>query len=91
MPPDETDEERQEKLPGDENTPFGPADSDKGHFERPETDSNIDSTELYQEGVDGAAGIEEPNKADTVTGYKGESGDVTPDTTHEEETPDDTI
>lgn len=77
MPPDETDEERQEKLPGDENTPFGPAGEDSGHFQRPETDSNIDATELYQEGIDGAAGIEEPNAGDAVTGYKKEDRDDT--------------
>lgn len=85
MPPDETDEERLEKLPGDDNTPFGPAPDDKGHFTRPETDSNMDSTAVYQEGVDAAAGIEEPNKDDSVTGYKGEGGDFTPDTTKDEE------
>lgn len=85
MPPDETDEERKQKLPGDDNTPFGPAASDDGHFQRPETDSNIDSTELYQEGIDGAAGIVEPNKNDAVKGYKNQDDDFTPDTTHEEE------
>jgi hypothetical protein len=85
MPPDETDEERQEKLPGDENTPFGPANPSQGHFERPETDSNLDATEMYHEGVDGAAGIEEPNKDDAVTGYQNEHDDFTPDTSQGDE------
>lgn len=86
MPPDETDEERLEKLPGDDNTPFGPASTDEGHFTHPDTDTGIDSDELYNSGIDNAANIKEPNKNDTVQGYKG-SGDTdfNPDTRGEEE------
>lgn len=70
MQPDETDEEREEKLPGDAERPFTPASNDKSYDTRPETDSNMDSTEVYQEGVAGVAGIEEPNKDDTVVNFQ---------------------
>ena len=71
MRPDETDEERLEKLPEDQDRPFTPdvPDTENNFSTRPETDSNMDSTEVYQEGVAGAAEIEEPNKGDTVEGY----------------------
>lgn len=75
MPPEENDEERLEKLAGDASRPFGPPpDVEEAHPTRPETDSNIDTTEFYQEGIDGAAGIEEPNEDDTVVEYNPEEG-----------------
>ena len=75
MPPDENDEERLEKLAGDSSRPFGPPpDASEAHPTRPETDSNIDTTEFYQEGIDGAAGIEEPNADDTVVGFDPQEG-----------------
>lgn len=53
MPPDEpTDEERLEKLPNDFDTPFNIPD-DGGDPTHPETDSNVELSELYQEGIDG--------------------------------------
>ncbi len=77
MPPDENDEERQEKLPNDISRPFGPPpEADDEHTTYPETDSNLDTTQLYQEGIDSAAGIEEPNKGDTVTGYNPDDSDL---------------
>jgi hypothetical protein len=60
MRPDETDEERLEKLSEDVGRPFDPpaASADDTH---PATDSNLDSTEVYQEGTDAAAGVDDPN------------------------------
>lgn len=84
MQPDEpTDEERLEELPEDNGTPFQPApagrdddlaadDSAQGtplDDTHPDTDTNIDPQELYDEGVSGAAEAEEPNEGNTVVGY----------------------
>jgi hypothetical protein len=77
MPPDEpTDEERQEELPEDNQTPFQPAsppadpavpaDDDAQGSDlddtHPATDTGIQQEELYDEGVSGAAEAEEPNQ-----------------------------
>lgn len=86
MPPDDIDEEGLQNLPGDDNTPFGPASTDKGHFTHPDTDTGIDQDDLYNSGIDNAANIEEPNKNDTVQGYKSSGAtDFNPDTSREEE------
>lgn len=86
MPPDEpSDEERQEQLPEDYDTPFRPAtdgrddaaepDSERQYEENrvpdthPETDTNIQPEELYDEGIAGAAEISEPNAGNAVVGY----------------------
>jgi hypothetical protein len=72
MPPDEpTEEERQEELAQDQETPFRPADDSQGTVTadeqivstppgpiddtHPATDTNIDPHELYDEGVSGAS------------------------------------
>ncbi len=86
MPPDEPDdEEKLEELPDDIDTPFSLpdepevdiADANSPHLKRPlldstypETDTNIELEELYDEGIAGAAEAEEPNAADTVIGYQ---------------------
>ncbi len=65
MPPDEpNEEEKLERLPGDYDTPFRPA-KDGGDDTYPTTDDGLDSTELYQQGID----VEEPNAGNTVEGY----------------------
>jgi hypothetical protein len=68
MFPDEpTDEEEQQKLPEDYDTPFRPADdtdpNDRLDDTHPTTDSNIDAHEMYDEGISGAAEAEEPYTA----------------------------
>lgn len=53
MRPDETDEERKEKLDQDIERPFTPADPEQTQGDTlPTTDTEVDTTELYQEGVD---------------------------------------
>ena len=86
MPPDEpTDEERQEQLPQDHETPFRPASDSQGTVTtgeetvvtppgplddtHPATDTNIDPGELYDEGVAGASEAGEPNSGNAVKGY----------------------
>jgi hypothetical protein len=61
MRPDETDEERQEKLPQDNARPFDADTPDQGVETRPETDSNVDSTEVYQEGLAASTNTDQPN------------------------------
>lgn len=80
MPPHELDEEeRVEKLAEDGQSPFQPADppdepakpaDDVGQGDNlddthPVTDDQLDTQELYDEGVSGAAEAEEPNMAPT--------------------------
>ncbi len=65
MQPDETDEERLEQLPEDNGRPFDPA-TDSVNDTHPATDSNLDSTEVYQEGVDVASNTATPNGADDL-------------------------
>lgn len=84
MQPDEpNDEERQEELPGDGQTPFSiPKDrrvkigDDQASLTRPlldtthpSTDTGIEREELYDEGVSGAAEAGEPNAGDDVISY----------------------
>jgi len=85
LPPDEPiDEEKLEILPDDYDTPFSLpverevdiADEGEVPLERPEldsthpmTDSDLDETDLYNEGIAGAAGVSEPNPDDTVISY----------------------
>ena len=87
MPPDTTDEERQEQLPEDSQTPFNPADPPRDDTAEPDSDraldasriddthqvtdsgSDIDSHELYDEGVSGAVEASEPNAGSAVLGY----------------------
>ena len=55
MQPDETDEERKEQLAQDIERPFTPADNGSSLQDDstlPTTDTGVDSTELYQQGVD---------------------------------------
>lgn len=73
MPPDEpTSEEQLEQLPEDNDTPFRPADPPlddsintptQQHLDdtHPATDTSLDSDELYQEGIAGAAGVSDPS------------------------------
>lgn len=65
MFPDEpTDEERKEELAEDFDTPFRPADDVPGSGTvddtHPNTDTNVDPDEQYQEGVREAAEAPEP-------------------------------
>lgn len=88
MPPDTTDEERQQQLPQDNTTPAQPAapspDPGSGVMNdplasaqsdstlddtHPATDTNIDATELHDEGVSGAAEAAEPNAGNATTGF----------------------
>ena len=72
MPPDEpNDEERLEELPGDQGTPFQPADDqdDQGQTDDTHPSTDVDQQELYDEGVAGAE-AEEPNQDNAVTGYE---------------------
>jgi hypothetical protein len=80
MPPVEpNDEERQEELPQDNQTPFNPAEPPRSDAPadasqpapsldptHPATDSNIQPEEVYEEGVPGAAEASEPNPNDAV-------------------------
>lgn len=53
MPPDEpTKEEQLEELPNDFDTPFSIPD-DGGDPTHPQTDTNVELNELYQEGING--------------------------------------
>lgn len=97
MIPDEpTDEERQEALEEDNETPFRPAapnPSTTGNTtdplvapggtdiptDHPQTDSNIDSTELYDEGVSGAAEVEDQSSQSAVTDVLSPPDDEEPD------------
>ena len=84
MPPDETAEERLEKLPEDNQQPFAPAAPVRDDAAEPDadaqptqdldnthqaTDTNIDSHELYDEGVSGATEASEPNAGNAVVDY----------------------
>jgi hypothetical protein len=77
LPDEPTDEERQEELAEDQETPFRPADDSQGTVTaddqivstppgpiddtHPATDTNIDPHELYDEGIAGAAEAGEPS------------------------------
>lgn len=93
LPDEPTDEERQQQLPEDNQTPFRPADpapdptggvtndpaaqaSSDGQLDdtHPVTDTNVQPEEQYDAGVAGAAGAQEPNAGNTVTGYTPPAG-----------------
>ena len=67
--PDDTnpmeDMKRDEKLPGDYETPAAPPDGAQDRIDDtfPETDSNIDITQHYNEGIEGAAEVDLPGEA----------------------------
>jgi hypothetical protein len=88
LPDDPVDEDRQEELPEDGDTPFRPAgpsrddsmpadeagqtgqsDAAKTDDTHPDTDTGVDVQELYDAGVDSAAGMEEPNSGNAVVSY----------------------
>lgn len=69
FPDEPNDEERQEKLPQDYDTPFRPADEDDIDDTHQVTDTNLDPEEQYDEGVSGAAEASEPNPGSAVLGY----------------------
>jgi hypothetical protein len=58
------DEENQQKLAQDDNTPFSAPDdvAQTADDTSPQAETNIDSTELYQDGLDAAAGYTDPLK-----------------------------
>jgi len=71
MQPDEpTDEERLEELPQDPGKPFQPAAAPQDTpTDHPATDTGIDSTELYDEGVGGAAEVTDASDQSAVTDF----------------------
>jgi len=89
MPPDEpNDEERLEQLPEDGQTPFSSADpardpdadaDDDRQIEEilddthPDTDTDIQPEDVYEEGVEGATGVSEPNAGNAVVDYHPEN------------------
>ena len=90
MPPDEpTDEEREEELPEDGQTPFSAADDeldedvdDVGeivtkHLDdtHPDTDTDLQQEGIYQDGLADEAGVSEPNAGNTVLSYDPEAAD----------------
>lgn len=93
--PEPGDEERLEQLPGDEGTPFNPADdsSDDPTLDDAQqagqlslddthqvTDTELDDHEVYDEGYSGAAEASEPNAGNAVTGYDPEQDQRRQDT-----------
>jgi hypothetical protein len=73
------DEEKQEKLPNDFSTPFSPPSGIQDNIDdtHPETDTNIDSQERYDEGISGASEVDDPGN-EGILGY-------TPTTTSSDE------
>ena len=70
MQPDETDEERKEKLTEDIERPFTPAEPEQANDDTaPRTDTDVDATELYQ------GGLEEPDEStqNGIAGYDPEN------------------
>jgi hypothetical protein len=68
MPPLEPDdEEKKEKLDNDYDTPFSlPSDVNQGISDDNQvTDTNLDSHELYDAGISGAAGATDPLRKNT--------------------------
>lgn len=63
MRPDETDEERLEQISPDEDRPFEPEGA-TGDDTHPTTDSELDTTEVYQDGVESASNMPSPDDAD---------------------------
>lgn len=60
-----TDMMQDEKLPQDYGTPFSPPQGaqDRINDTFPVTDTNVDATERYHEGIEGAAGVDLPGEA----------------------------
>ena len=72
MFPDEpTDEERLEELAEDNETPFRPADDNTETIpdDHPQTDTNVQPEEQYDEGVSGAAEVEDDSSQSAVADY----------------------
>ncbi|HET9174401.1 MAG TPA: hypothetical protein VFN56_03915 [Candidatus Saccharimonadales bacterium] len=94
LPDEPTDEERQEQLAEDNETPFrpaadAPADATQSGIEAaeqtlslpddyPQTDTNIQLEELYDEGIAGAAEASEPNAGNAVVDYTPPPDDTAP-------------
>ena len=89
MPPDEpNDEERLEELPEDNGTPFGlpddlnsePDDEPKSVIDstHPATDTGVQPEEVYEEGISGAAEINESSTGHTILGYEKPDADNKP-------------
>lgn len=66
LAPDE--EEKQEQLPQDYSTPFSPPSgvTDTSDDTHPQSDTNIDEHEHYDEGIAGATGVSEPRSHGVV-------------------------
>jgi hypothetical protein len=64
------DEEKQEKLPQDYDTPFSPPSGVKDNADdtHPQADTNVDDQERYDEGISGAMGVDDPRYS-AVQGY----------------------
>lgn len=60
---------RDDTMPPDEDGQSGQHDATKTDDTHPDTDTDVDIQDLYDEGVDGAAGTEEPNAGNAVIGY----------------------
>jgi hypothetical protein len=60
---------RDDTMPADEAGQTGQSDAAKTDDTHPDTDTDIDSQELYDAGVDSAAGMEEPNAGNAVVDY----------------------
>jgi len=73
MPPQgiTNDEDEQEKLPEDYSTPFSAPSGTRDTIDdtHPETDTNVDSMEHYDEGLSGATETSDPGNRG-VLGYK---------------------
>lgn len=83
LPDEPTEEERQEELTEDNETPFQPAppapvsdtagssssDNTTLPDDHPATDTGIQKEELYDEGVSGAAEAAEPSEGNAVADY----------------------
>jgi hypothetical protein len=65
------DEEKQEKLPNDFDTPFSPPSGiqDLTDDTHPDADTNVDSMEQYDEGISGASEVSDPGSRG-ILGYK---------------------
>ncbi len=75
LPDEPVDEERQEELIEDNETPFQAADDVKDRSlddTHPATDAEVQPEELYEAGLSEATGIEEPNQGNAVLGYNPE-------------------
>lgn len=105
MPPDEpTEEERQQELPEDNQTPFNPAapqrsddlpvddaDQPTGDVDdtHPSTDTDVQPEEVYESGVGPAAGVEDPGPGAVADFTPPDAANDTPPAT-EGDAPEDT-